>query len=331
MFTQLQKSFASNTKMDTKRYASVAVLTSIMARLDKQASSITHDRPRNLLSTPRSPCEQIVPEPEVVCFLAKPFTHVEDARSALDKIENAAVRASSSIIDPTLIIDYASSAQIQSGMTIRRGYSRLRLQQWLTRLDDFIRDNRRTLTTDDYKAIEVLMVTWVVMDINFRIDFLAVTKNEMLWDKFLPDFAAIVKHAQRFVRCEKEQGCYAPVFTLEMEIILPLYFVAAKCRDGQLRREAIRILSARERQEGVWNAALTSRLCHRLVQMEEEEVVKTAGLPVKMEEVKGEWRVQGVEVKWDLERRRVNLVYRSMDIANGGHGVVEVNGNVPMS
>jgi hypothetical protein len=154
------------------------------------------------------------------------------------------------------------------------------------------------------------MIQWVVMCINFRVDFVAVTENEMLWDEYLPDFVKLVTHVERFMELERQEDENTPIFTLEMEIIVPLYFVAAKCRDGRLRREAIHLLSIRERQEGIWNAALTARLCSKLVKMEEQGLEHLEG-DVSMEDVSCEKRIQGVEVRWDLEKRRVNLMYRT--------------------
>lgn len=246
----------------------------------------------------------------------------------MDKIQNAVVRASSSVIDPTLLIDYVKSEHAQMNMGLARGFSTLRLEQWTAVLNFFVLARESELTVEDWKALEVLRIMRTVMTINFSVDFVAVTKDEMLWDQHLHDFVAIVEHARRFIELEKEAGENVPVFTIETEIILPLYFVAAKCRDGRLRREAIALLKARERQEGIWNSTLTARLAERLVQMEEDDLENNDGC-CQMKDVKWERRVQGVQVKWDLERRVVRLTYQCVDKENGGLGVVEVRGAVP--
>jgi len=317
------KSAISNTGC-ISHYASLATFTELLARLDQQASSITTDRPRNLLSTPISICEQMVPEPKVLCFMVKPFQSMEEARSGLHKIQNAALRATSSLIDPTIVVDYSRFESEQKARVSRRGYSILRMHQWRARFEEYLFTHKATEDLPRRKATESLMIQWIVMCINFRVDFVAVTENEMLWDEFLPEFTELVTHVKRFTELETREDPKTPIFTLEIDIIVPLYFVAAKCRDGKLRREAIDLLNARERQEGIWNAALTSRLCSRLVRMEEAGLEGLNG-NVRMEDVVCEKRIQGLEVKWDIERRRVNLLYKGVHcaakIVRDGHAV----------
>jgi len=264
---------------------------------------------------------------------------MEEARIALDKIQNAVVRASSSVIDPTLLVDYANSEYMQKSMGHARGYSTLRLEQWSAVLNFFVLARKDEFTLSDWKALEVLQVLRTVMAINFSIDFTAVTKNELLWDEHLPEFRTIIKHARKFVELGKDEN-NLPTLTLETEIILPLYFVAAKCRDGKLRREAISLLKSRERQEGIWNSTLTAMLAERLVQMEEEGLaaLERCNLTLEgalqdgdalMEDIKWEMRVQGVQVKWEIEQRRVSLSYQRINVEDGGLGVVDVRSEVP--
>jgi hypothetical protein len=60
------------------------------------------------------------------------------------------------------------------------------------------------------------------------------------------------------------------VFNLNMGLIVPLYFVAGKCRMHSVRRKAIELLRVRERQEGVSNSFMAAKVAERLVEIEEE-------------------------------------------------------------
>lgn len=51
-----------------------------------------------------------------------------------------------------------------------------------------------------------------------------------------------------------------PVFSLDTGIVLPLYFVATKCRYPTIRRKSIALLKSTPRQEGVLNSMLTGRV-----------------------------------------------------------------------
>jgi hypothetical protein len=262
-----------------------------------------------------------------VCFLAKPFSSFDEARSALEKIQNAALRANSAIIDSALIFDYVSAQVLEKGLTQGHGYSAVRMKQWMARFNELIQARQGTLTIDELKIIELLKIMWVLMSINLQVDFTGVMKNETLWDGYFPEFVMIVEHAHRFMQLEDQQNKDLPVFTLEMEVLLPLYFVAAKCRDGAVRRRAIALLRWRERQEGLWNSSLTARVAERLMMLEEEGLADRD--VIKMADITSERRVQGVEVEWSLERRRVKLLYKCFNMTNDDEqGIMKLDGTV---
>lgn len=336
LFNQIQ---SSGSRMSSRFYASIQVFNHIFARLDNQASLITHDRPRNLLSTPISTTEEILASPMSVCFPTEPFTSMEDARIALDKVQNAFVRASSSELDPTLLVDYANVDSPHLNMRLASGYSKARLDQWWIVFDSFVQAHQSRFTIHDRKALHVLGISQAMIAINSSIDIQAVVKNELLWDEHFPAFKAIVEHARTFVELG-ETDSDVPTLTLEMEILYPLYFVASKCRDGRLRREAISLLDSRERQEGIWNSILTTFLAKRLVEIEEERLAsliegdKTENGRVwdgcaLMEDIKWNVRVKSVQVKWDAVNKRVMLSYHRVEVEDGGQGLVTVRAEVP--
>jgi hypothetical protein len=61
-----------------------------------------------------------------------------------------------------------------------------------------------------------------------------------------------------------------PTFSIEMELIFSLYFVAIKCRSPTLRRRAINFLSQVDpRREGVWDAHILGKVSQYVIETEE--------------------------------------------------------------
>ena len=50
----------------------------------------------------------------------------------------------------------------------------------------------------------------------------------------------------------------------------PLFVVGTKCRDRKLRREAINLLTASPRREGMWDSVLCGRVASWIMGIEEE-------------------------------------------------------------
>jgi hypothetical protein len=84
-----------------------------------------------------------------------------------------------------------------------------------------------------------------------------------LWDKYYVEFDTIVAHATSVAKISttaRSKGTPMPVFSLDTGIVLPLYFVATKCRYPTIRRKSIALLKSTPRQEGVLNSMLTGRV-----------------------------------------------------------------------
>ncbi|PMD20637.1 hypothetical protein NA56DRAFT_704444 [Hyaloscypha hepaticicola] len=128
----------------------------------------------------------------------------------------------------------------------------------------------------------------------------------MVWDELLPEWSEIVSFAEEFVACAEKagKGKRQKVFSLDIALIVPLYFVAGKCRDARLRPKAIELLRS-ERQEGVTNSLMAARVAERLVRIKEEGLLyrdkveyRGAGFVTR------ERRISGVEIKLGLEEER---------------------------
>lgn len=67
-----------------------------------------------------------------------------------------------------------------------------------------------------------------------------------------------------------------PSFSADLGIVPPLYVVATKCRDPNLRRQAIHILRSSARREGMWDSELTARIAEWVMLVEEHDPLNPA-------------------------------------------------------
>ena len=60
-----------------------------------------------------------------------------------------------------------------------------------------------------------------------------------------------------------------PTFSMDQGIVAPLFVIATKCRLPALRRQAIELLKSCGRREGMWDSELTARIAHWVMTLEE--------------------------------------------------------------
>ncbi|KAG0649745.1 Aspercryptin biosynthesis cluster-specific transcription regulator atnN ame [Hyphodiscus hymeniophilus] len=125
--------------------------------------------------------------------------------------------------------------------------------------DDGAVANPPALLLSLYQRITVIMLAGVPND------------SEMVYDSYLSDFKYIVRTCALLISSPSmAQRPPNPRFTFEVGIVPPLHIVATKCRDPIVRREAISLLFASPRQEGMWDGILTARIGKWMKRCEED-------------------------------------------------------------
>jgi hypothetical protein len=124
----------------------------------------------------------------------------------------------------------------------------------------------------------------------------ALCQHETVFDDYVDTFSAIIPLATEFMNSpstlhpsrEQQHGMGRPtgptpstadthhfsaVFTFEMHVIAPLYFVAAKCRHPMIRRAALDLLRRNPaRRENLWRANVMAAIAERTMQLEEKHL-----------------------------------------------------------
>lgn len=101
------------------------------------------------------------------------------------------------------------------------------------------------------------------------------------YDRYLPSFQALIRHAQIVLDAMEVKNTHAAKFTFEMSIIPPLYHTATRCRCPRTRREAVSLLARHPPREGLWDAEQHVLVTKRVIEMEESELDPETGWPVE--------------------------------------------------
>jgi hypothetical protein len=121
------------------------------------------------------------------------------------------------------------------------------LEIWKTHFD-YLKMHRLNL---DKLAASIFLEIYYTM-ISLTLDFYS-QNYEMAWDLGIQLWRHIVDLGEQVIRSlpSSQMGTGEPILSLEMGVIVPLFFTAMKCREPSMRRRAIALLSARRWREGV--------------------------------------------------------------------------------
>lgn len=294
-------------------YAAPSVLNPIFIRLDRQASEVLYGRKRLLLNK--------ILDDEASGYhenIPLSFASLDQARNSLDHIRTFSMRFIQAAVSEPAWLDRSKRAHT---LQVLKTLTSIRLKQWSTAFDAF----SYTMPISDIagqEAIHVLKMHRLVNGITSTVDEERSFADETVWDQYKPQYERIVSHAISVLNLypeswEKEQRRWSSL-SLDAGIGFPLYFVASKCRDGELRWKAIELLRAVDRQEGLYNTHLVSRIAQHLVEAEERGL-NAEGKFLTAEEVPRENRLGGTEIRLVGDKR--------VHLSHGRYGKRELGGD----
>ena len=150
-------------------------------------------------------------------------------------------------------------------LEVQLGRQLASLSRWHAAIQDFL----PTLTKlRDQRLGKLLMMSHLCC--KMMVSNALADGRETCHDDFIPEFEEILRLGSEWLYSDTERA-YAGQrrFSLDMGIIAPVYYVALKCRDPQLRRSAIALLKSSNSQEGAWDSGTMALLAERIVKVEE--------------------------------------------------------------
>jgi len=171
---------------------------------------------------------------------------------------------------------------------------------WIVALENFFETQAHRLVPSETKSLLGLrlQIKTAVIMLKVSID----CGPESTFDAFQDDFEDMVSKVEQMtttlgmVEARPLEVEFTP-FTMELGIIHPLFFIACKCRDWDIRRRAIAELT-KAGKEGVWEGPIMAVLATRIMVLEEEGLAHGQVVPESQ-------RFHEVKKNVDYESRQV--------------------------
>ena len=126
--------------------------------------------------------------------------------------------------------------------------------------------------------------------------------NESIYDEYAAGFSEMLCHGIELKRLTAQKS-KTTNWMFDLGAVLPLYFIATKCRVRSIRKLAVETLQQCSRREGIWNNLLLAKMAAWVQRLEEERIE---------EDVAPGWaRVEVLETSFELDRRIVKMKCRN--------------------
>ncbi|KAH6698443.1 hypothetical protein BKA61DRAFT_530626 [Leptodontidium sp. MPI-SDFR-AT-0119] len=283
-------------------YVPLTTLSLIFIEFDVQASGLVNNRKRALSARKfNMPSTGYGPDIPTI------FKSSDEACLALDYIRNHGVRMLDAALRNKTPPDLAD---MRVTLDLIHSFSSIRLKQWSQAFEAFLSRNPH-LVND--RGVLMLKMHRVFMGVNTAIGRNGLISDESVFDEYLPQFKLIVELCEKIIAAEAVMERPRPMFCLDTGIIISLFGVISKCRDGETRWKALNLLMSTDRQEGIYHSMLVGRVARRIVEIEEEGLAQ----PVVPADLPNSRRLAGVEVEFDNSKKRGTVKYISKSLVSG--------------
>lgn len=236
--------------------------------------------------------------------IPKEFSSLDEARNSLDFQTNGIVTFFKDAGNKILSRN-SDETEIESS----RHYWFEQLANWDASFKAFMNNPNTMLNRKSQQAAWTLRLHQRMGTMHLRPRTSVMLADEVSWEFYRQDHEDIVTFAEAIVALDEiKRGTSAKrniEFSLDISLVSPVYSVAHKCREPNLRRRAITLLKKAQRQEGLWNSTIAARVAERIAAIEEDavgDVTEYEGIPM--------WaRVVNVSVKFDNQERKGLFTY----------------------
>ena len=188
----------------------------------------------------------------------------------------------------------------------RRQEAVLSFSDWLNAIEVFLEKTSAPVNANERRGLLGLQLQIKVALIMLKmcID----SKPETTYDMFVTDFENIVSRVEELFQFlalvdTKPLDQEHTDFSMELGLVHPLFFVATKCRDWNLRRRAVAQLR-KAGKEGVWEGPIMAVLAQKVMRLEEQGVARGTLVPERnrFHEIKKNVDYDGRQLLFELTK-----------------------------
>lgn len=173
-----------------------------------------------------------------------------------------------------------SPDQVPLEVIAKKEELRVQLKEWPISLEALIRKLSGELNTEMSQRIAVLKINYetVLMILTACLqpsDRQFYADHELEFRKIVALAKSVVgpmSDLEHIVAANNSDKNPEPLFSFYIGVIQPLYFTAIKCRNLDICREAIALLSSSPWREGAWDSASMARIAARRLQEDDEKM-----------------------------------------------------------
>lgn len=138
------------------------------------------------------------------------------------------------------------------------------IEQWSTAFSPLVRKFQSSAAK---YSTQLLRATLVSLQAKFTLLSVrgAVHRLEQEWDTYLSDFQEVVTLAETFLASQPKRF----YTSFESDTLVVLSYLICKCRNGDVRRRALKLLDDYPRREATWDSRYCSKLGHWIMNIEE--------------------------------------------------------------
>ena len=290
-------------------YVPLSTLSMIFIEFDVQAAGLISNRGRVL-----SARKFDIPSNGYGPDIPPVFKSIDEACLALDFIRTHGVR----------MLDYAlrkksppDMADMRVTLELIHSFASIRLKQWSQAFDAFLIKNPHLIND---RGVLMLKLHRASMGVNTAVGRIGLISDETCFDKFLPQFKVMVELCEKIIDVEAGMERPRPIFCLDTGMVICLFGVISKCRDGETRWKALDLMMKTDRQEGLYHSRLVGRVAKRYIEVEEAGLAQ----PVLVSDLPNERRLAGLEVEFDHSCRRGTVLFIRRPLVRGPPGPGEI-------
>ncbi|KUJ24547.1 uncharacterized protein LY89DRAFT_634700 [Mollisia scopiformis] len=141
--------------------------------------------------------------------------------------------------------------------------------QWVKAFIPFYEATRSFPGSKEYLGASILMIQYVSTNL---MTHLPGQNLETYYDRFREDMGTLVDLSRELLESYPVTTSRKAVYTFDDAVVMGLFLVATRSRDGNLRRQAIHLLVKYPRREGLWDGTMASTVASWLMNQEEKGI-----------------------------------------------------------
>ncbi|KAH8821435.1 hypothetical protein F5884DRAFT_867453 [Xylogone sp. PMI_703] len=189
---------------------------------------------------------------------------------------------------------------------------------WNVRFEKYLNRPTSKFSRQEQTIINVLITNHRI----YKIEAATCTKSAAtIYDSFDAEFDEVVTLSAVIINERKNVNTRVQKLSLDIGVILPLYFTAVNCREPWIRQRAMSLLRTIDFQEGVWNAVTMVSVASVVIAKEQEYIdagLEIDGRPLEVA------RIHSVGTDIDASKRTSEVVMSwKLDGLDGPYTYVE--------